>query len=106
MKVKLIKRWFAPTVSKQVNAIYTTSGMRYRPGVHEMPEALRPFLPKTAVVLSDEVFVEQPKTSNHDVLRHYDEAAIADAETERRLEAITVARDKQPKSRMAKELKE
>jgi hypothetical protein len=53
MRVKLDKAWFAPSAARKPNVLTTISGKRYRAGVHELPEDMRPYLPKTAVVLDD-----------------------------------------------------
>lgn len=60
MRVQLIKAWFAPGRVSHLDKMRTSSGQRYRGltgpenGIHEMPDAYRPFLPKSAVVLEDD----------------------------------------------------
>jgi hypothetical protein len=51
MKIKLKLPWFAPTVSDQINILYKRGGQRFRPGVHEVSDALYDALPSDTVIL-------------------------------------------------------
>lgn len=53
MKVTLRRTWFYPVDAKPLNDKRAISGGRYRKGTHDMPEELRPYLPKDAIVLDD-----------------------------------------------------
>jgi hypothetical protein len=62
MKVKLLRTWFYPVDAKPVNDKRAISGGRYKKGTHDdIPEELRPYLPKDAVVLDDDKPVVVPK---------------------------------------------
>ena len=61
MLVKLKSMWFAPTPRKNLNAIFSTAGRRYKAGIHEMPDKLRDALPSTAEILDDDHVEPAPK---------------------------------------------
>lgn len=52
MEVELKRPWFAP-YEGAVNG-RSVGGRRYRKGRHTLPDSLMPFLPKSAVILSQE----------------------------------------------------
>lgn len=92
MKVTLKGDWFAPSSSRMgTDKIFTMSGQRFQMGTHTMPDELRPFLPKSAVVHDGEdgaepVEPEAPQEEN--LLRAFDaERAAGDAEGEARSKA-------------------
>lgn len=60
MKVKLLRTWFYPIDAKPANDKRAISGGRYKAGIHDMPNELRSYLPKGAVILDD------PITDNFD----------------------------------------
>ena len=53
MEVKLRRTWFYKIDAKPANDQREISGGRYRKGTHTMPDELRPYLPKDAIVLDD-----------------------------------------------------
>lgn len=88
MRVKLIHTWFSPSEVEKIDKIRTRSGVRFRPGVHDMPDGLFPFLPPTALVLEppkDKEIEAKPfqfgDNDYHDERREMDhERAVADEE--------------------------
>ncbi len=57
MRVLLKATWFAPTEVKKLDRIRSISGKRYRKGEQEIPDELREFLPKDAIILGEETMV-------------------------------------------------
>jgi len=72
MQVKFVTTWFAPTDVRNPDKIRSISGRRFKPGVHEVPEGLRDFLPASAKIVEEEV--KEPDV---------DEVSIQDLDPER-----------------------
>jgi hypothetical protein len=82
MLVELKEKWFAPTEATQYakGLKLFTSGRRYRPGVHEIPDELKDKLPKSAVILEEKPIHDEVPVV-HKSLKDFDETrAIADEE--------------------------
>lgn len=76
MDIKLKRDWFYPVDAKPANDRRMISGGRFRKGINrDVDPALRPFLPKGAVVL-DENIVEE-------VVEVVEELTIQDMDSER-----------------------
>lgn len=67
MRVKLRSTFFAPTGRRVLDKLRSSSGRRWKAGVHEnMPDELRHFLPKDAVIL-DGLPPEAPKPEEYPI---------------------------------------
>jgi hypothetical protein len=91
MKVKLQHDWFAPTDTQRVGSgaiVLRSAGRMYRgaggpeQGVHDMPEELREFLPKSATIVGEEVVDAPVKRKRPDLtLKDFDfDRAAGEAE--------------------------
>ena len=101
MKVKLKRSWFSPTAPEYPDKLRIMSGKRYKKGVHEIPDELKPYLPSDAVIYLDEheaVRVDSPELTAIEL----DEArAVADA-VEEAQERANRNRENLAKARKAK----
>lgn len=91
MQVRFKYLWFGPTEPKNAGKINESAGKRYRPGVHYVPAALKPLLPKTATIIEDDTPPPEPVAPQPGMsLRDFDEvraAADVQAEVEAKAEA-------------------
>jgi hypothetical protein len=96
MRVKFVNEWFGPTDVRAPNEMQSISGQRFRKGVHTVPEALRKYLPKSAVIIDKEES-DIPKhvtMADMDVERASGDAfAKAEAVAEKRRQALQKARE-------------
>jgi len=111
MLVKLKNTWFAPTDVVQKDKIQSVSGRRYKPGVHEVPDNLKPYLPPSAEIVKDipEEKIEPVETDIKAYDTDRDDAArevktLDDAE-EQRLKTLNIQRDRMAHARAAKDAK-
>ena len=82
MKVTLKNDWFAPSDKFEIGK-QQMQGTLYKRGTQNLPDKLRPYLPKTAVVHDEAqpVFVPAPKPRLAQTLRDLEEdRANSDAE--------------------------
>lgn len=95
MKVKLRHDWFAPTELSVQPDTRVFSGRFYRRGVHEFPEDMREYLPKSATIVGEEKVYED---SPSDSLADFDhERAAAESEGDIVAEAErTIKRGRRP----------
>ena len=81
MLVELTKTWFAPAPAVAVNKVMTTSGRRYKAGIHEMPDEWHSILPRDAKVIDEMPAAPAEAPAPVQTLRDFDEQrANSDAE--------------------------
>lgn len=109
MKVKFTATWFAPgeawegwPQSKQ-DRVRVMSGKRFRKGIWDVPEELRPVLPSTATVLDENVPLPQhPAVVEPSLLHEADTERAAAEATDKMLEEAEAERKRVIAERMAK----
>lgn len=86
MKVTLEAPWFAPSaVRVGTDKIFKISGQSFARGTHDMPEVLRPYLPRSAKVhegadTNEPAVDDGPEAEDENTLRSFDaERAAAEA---------------------------
>lgn len=88
MLVELHDPWFAPSEPRQRDKIQVISGIKYKKGIHEIPDELRDVLPSSAKILNE--MPEEIVEKESDDLKDYDqERKAADA-----LQAVIEVGDK------------
>jgi hypothetical protein len=109
MKVRFVQTWFAPSDAIKIDAIRSFSGQRYKKGIHDVPDALKKYLPKSAVIITDaeaavetspEPVVDQ-SLRDFDVLRA-DGDAITKAGEQAEQSLKEIRQDRMAKARAAK----
>jgi len=61
MRVKFKDNWFGPSEQFNIGPNKSVSGVRYKKGERIVPDWLKPYLPKSAIVLDDPAPAPSPK---------------------------------------------
>ena len=100
MIVKFVATWFAPSDVVQRDKIQKISGRRFRAGVHDVPDELKEFLPKSATILKD-VPEEPDQEGVVETLRDFDDVRKAQDEFQEKVEKAEEDAKKVKQERMA-----
>ena len=71
MKVKFEATWFAPGDVEKVDKLRIRSGQRFKRGIQEVPDSLKPYLPKSCTILED-TYVAPVEEKPEETLRDFD----------------------------------
>ena len=83
VKIKLRNVWFAPSFVYKADKLRVFSGKRFSSGVHDIPDELVKFLPKTAIILDKDYVEEKVEEPVVETLKDYDLARTAMDEVEK-----------------------
>lgn len=96
MLVTFKRTWFAPMQVGPANDRRSISGGRFRRGTQEVPDELRPYLPKDAKVIGEVTEASEPDQTMQD----FDlERQAADVEVEASNRAVQQALDREEEQR-------
>jgi hypothetical protein len=101
--------WFAPTDIVIKDKIQSISGMRFKRGIQEVPDKLKPFLPDTAKIVKKvgdkfEDVTEEVTLKDLDIDRANADASVEAADLAEK-NATQIRRDRMAKVRAAKKAK-
>ena len=51
LEVRFRNTWFAATSLRRISKLQSTSGQRFAPGVHKLPDEVEEYLPKSATII-------------------------------------------------------
>jgi len=102
MLVELKTPWFAPSPNVVKDKIQHISGRRYKVGVHEMDDSLKPQLPSDAVILDKAPKKEEKKEEQSTDLKDYDQLRSASDQVSKMAEDGEAEALKAKQARMAK----
>lgn len=74
MKVNFTAGWFAPSDPMVMDKMRTYSGRFFSKGVHDIPQSLKPFLPKSAKLVDN---VEEQRVEASQDFKDFDETRAA-----------------------------